>query len=143
MTTAWQEKYVRTVNGEPMYTSEVYFWTDASILNVPCWDGLLYNYTMGMWEAKAQECGYSRMSGGGRTDGWTMWESYHLASWGCPVLPSIRAMGIRTRGRDGYYSDLYPTQTNASGPSCFTAGTYQFVQSPSGSNSWKAKTPNE
>jgi hypothetical protein len=134
MDATWQGKYVRTMDGEGRYFTQVYRTSDG------CWNGELYNYSLGRWEQKARVCGTWS-----RTDGWTMWESHYLmdVAKACPSFPHIRSSSIQILTSGGWQflgtSSTYQSQLGPSGM-CWTNGTYQFRVNVA-NHDWTARTP--
>lgn len=132
MDATWKSKYVRTLDGEDRYYTQV----DKS---GNCWRGLLYNFTAGQWEEKVSPavCGSSTQSG------WTMWESHGLMDVAkvCPSFPSIRASGIQILTSSGWVA-LGTGNSSVLGPygMCWTNNTYAFHVHAANSD-WHAHTP--
>jgi hypothetical protein len=132
MDSAWQQRYVRRSGGEGRYWTEVH--QDGG-----CWWGMLYNFSLGQWEAKAHICGSVPYV---FQDGWTMWESHHLMDQArvCPSLPSITAADLLVLS-GASWARLTGSTTGQLGPYglCWENGAYGFDTSQS-LDWWQALT---
>ena len=132
MDASWQQKYVRQSNGEGRYWTEVH--QDGS-----CWWGMLHNFNLGRWEAKAHICGTSPY---GYSYGWTMWESHHLMDRArvCPSFPDITASDLLVLS-GGNWVRLNGSTSGQLGPYglCWENSTYRFTTS-TGLDRWQALT---
>lgn len=135
MDATWKSKYVRTLDGEDRY------YTQVNRSGTNCWNGLLYNFTSGVWEDKVSPvvCGASN-----NPSGWTMWESHNLMDVNkvCPSFPGIRASALQTLTSTGWVN-LGSGNTSQLGPTgmCWTGNTYTF-HIHAANYDWHAHTPN-
>jgi hypothetical protein len=155
MNASFQNKYVRSMNGELALSISIVTPNDGNTF-AGCWYGHLYNFNIGGWEQKVAFCGDTTYvpSGLNQTLGWTAWESTNLVAQGnCPSLQGVRAMSIQlyvsSHGGVQYLTD-FPSNwgTGSTSPYCWTnfqGGTpYTFSFPASGLvSSWRADTPTQ
>jgi hypothetical protein len=135
MDSNWTNRYVRRLNGQQRYWTQVYSDAPSS------WKGLLYNFEEGRWEEKTAISG-SNVSGFGAT-GWTMWESHYLMDVAqlCPAFPDIETSQLQLFV-NGAWIRLSPGYSaNNLGPYglCWINGTYTF-HVPNKGDRWLART---
>jgi hypothetical protein len=137
MNSTWAAKYIRTRTDEYGRGAEIY--TIQVVADHPayadlandCWTGYIYNYSTGVWEQKLRSCGTTNIPRVDKAQGWTMWESLHVASRyfssSCPTLPNIRATNVQVLSASGSFDAIdLSTRPFAMTGSCFNDGTYQF-----------------
>ena len=144
--TTWTNRYVRTYQGKPMYAMSIAT-PNTGYTYGQCWFATLYDFLLGGWVQKLQECG-TPLTGYGAT-GWTMWESWYLTNGSYPTLQSIRALDINLydpqTGTAVPFTN-WPSDYHNLGPNgvCWPTGPYTFESPVSGlgANSWRGNTPN-
>ena len=150
MTSTFQAKYIRTMNGEPGLSLSMVTPNNGGGYG-GCWYGHLYNFSVGGWEQKFAYCGNGvvyHQSGFGGITGWTAWEAWNLVSPGsCPTLPSSRAQAIQlhasSSGGVQYLNDFSASQS-VNGSYCWTnfgGQPYTFEYPSEYLGMWRARTP--
>lgn len=159
MDATWRSKYIVTAggpaSGDP--SEEIFIVMVRNTQQSPtgaCWEGLIYNWPLAMWESKTSGswCGTVQRQFG---SGWTIWESYDIlpaSGSDCPGIPGIRATLLSKYQSNGSWALLQPADiiTQLSPGSCWSF-EYEFhehawapgTQNPANFRSyWHGHTPN-
>lgn len=106
--TASVEENMTNATWRSWYTRQNYEGNDGFYVNIvydgsqgyPCWNGLIYNYQFGYWEAKLYSCypvGRNSNWTGNGTEGWTMWEGKGDIDKSCPNMAGTSAHYLQVR----------------------------------------------
>jgi hypothetical protein len=129
----WTNRYVRRLEGQLRYWTQVY--SDSPL----SWKGMLYNFNEGRWEEKTTISG-SSLSG---PTGWTMWESHYLMDVAqvCPQFPDIQASDLQLYINGSWTRLSASNSDDTLGPygRCWLDGTYTFRLSKK-RDMWLART---
>ena len=90
----------------------------------PCWNGLIYNFNLGVWESKMYSCYPNGRNANWRdsNEGWSMWEGIRLEKI-CPNLTSTGAIYLRTLGPSGWRNIHEVAPSLSSGVLCWDASS--------------------
>lgn len=148
----WQQGYTRRIlGGSRVFFIEIY---KDNQQGYPCWNGLIFNYSRGVWESKFYSCYGRNPDGSNRTlnnrgslEGWSLWEA-DINEKPCPSLVGTGAYDILAVPADlccpaVNISQVAPALSSGSGICWGSSSTWtmDYIKQ-TGASHWVAKTPN-
>lgn len=141
--TGFRNKYVRLMphaDGDPVQEEAAFVQVyalnpSATTGSYDCWRGLLWNFSVGVWDLLITRCGPnpSHIYYPGPI-GWSIWEDYNVSYYGCTDYdhPGISAESVQYLNASGVWRPVsdagvkFPEYYSDPSATCFASGVYDI-----------------
>lgn len=148
LSSSWRTRYIRTnLDGNDGFYIQIVY--DGS-QGYPCWNGMIYNHSAGMWESKFYTCRPNGMMfnwTGHKYGGWVLWEGSESLRKHCQYYAHIAAHYLRVKASSGDYQNItVVTPALSTGSGCWSPSSPWTMTPDYGStlhpwSHWRAVTP--